>query len=72
MTIVTTVEQLEALYTPAPAAASTVKVAHRMTPEYRRLVEASPPYHVTKTRSDGRSLMQRWRLQGVHYTRAGV
>jgi uncharacterized protein len=42
MTIVTTVEQLEALYTPAPVAASTVKVAHRMTPEYRRLVEASP------------------------------
>lgn len=42
MTIVTSLEQLEALYTPAPAAASTVKVAHRMTPEYRRLVEASP------------------------------
>jgi PPOX class probable FMN-dependent enzyme len=42
MTVVTTIEQLEALYTPAPAAASTVKVAHRMTPEYRRLVEASP------------------------------
>ena len=42
MTVVTTIEQLEALYTPAPAAASTVKVAQRMTPEYRRLVEASP------------------------------
>ena len=42
MTIVTTVEQLEALYTPAPAAASMTKVAHTMTPEYRRLVEASP------------------------------
>jgi len=42
MTIVTTIEELEALYTPAPAAASTVKVAHRMTPHYRRLVEASP------------------------------
>ena len=42
MTIVTSVEQLEALYTPAPVAASTVKVAHRMTPEYRRLIEASP------------------------------
>ncbi|RYE38470.1 MAG: pyridoxamine 5'-phosphate oxidase family protein [Hyphomicrobiales bacterium] len=42
MTIVTSVEQLETLYTPAPAAASMVKVTHRMTPEYRRLVEASP------------------------------
>ena len=38
MTIVTSLEQLEALYAPAPAAASTVKVARRMTPEYRRLV----------------------------------
>lgn len=42
MSIVTSVEQLEALYTPAPVAASTVKVARTMTPEYRRLVEASP------------------------------
>jgi PPOX class probable FMN-dependent enzyme len=42
MTIVTTIEELEALYTPAPVAASTVKVARRMTPHYRRLVEASP------------------------------
>jgi PPOX class probable FMN-dependent enzyme len=42
MTIVTSVEQLEALYTPAPVAASTVKVANRMTPHYRRLIEASP------------------------------
>ena len=42
MSIVTSVEQLEALYTPAPAAASTVKVARRVTPQYRRLIEASP------------------------------
>lgn len=42
MTIVTSIEQLEALYMPAPAAASTVKVARQMTPQYRRLVEASP------------------------------
>ena len=42
MSIVTSVEQLEALYTPAPVAASTVKVAQRMTPHYRRLIEASP------------------------------
>src|SRR5687768_16285743 len=42
MTIITSIAELEALYSPAPVAASTVKVAHRMTPEYRRLIEASP------------------------------
>lgn len=42
MSIVTSVAQLEALYTPAPVAASTTKVANRMTPHYRRLIEASP------------------------------
>ena len=42
MTVITSIEQLEALYTPAPGAASTEKVTNRMTPEYRRLVEASP------------------------------
>ncbi|MCP8884769.1 pyridoxamine 5'-phosphate oxidase family protein [Devosia sp. XJ19-1] len=42
MTIITSIDQLEALYLPAPVAASTVKVAHAMTPDYRRLIEASP------------------------------
>ncbi|KRA55419.1 pyridoxamine 5'-phosphate oxidase family protein [Devosia sp. Root635] len=42
MSIITSVEQLEALYTPVPVAASTTKIAHRMTPHYRRLIEASP------------------------------
>ncbi len=42
MTRITTLEQLEALYQPAPAAASTVKVARSMTADYRRLIEASP------------------------------
>lgn len=42
MTTIRTLEELEALYTPAPVAASTVKVAHAMTPHYRRLIEASP------------------------------
>ncbi|GLQ11984.1 pyridoxamine 5'-phosphate oxidase [Devosia yakushimensis] len=42
MTIIRTIEELEALYTPAAVAASTVKVAHAMTPQYRRLIEASP------------------------------
>lgn len=39
---ITSLDQLEALYLPAPVAASTVKVAQAMTPEYRRLIEASP------------------------------
>ena len=42
MSIIASLEQLEALYTPAPAPAAARKVAHRMTPEYRRFVEASP------------------------------
>lgn len=42
MTRITSLDQLDALYQPAPAAASTVKVARAMTPHYRRLVEASP------------------------------
>ncbi|WP_449394216.1 pyridoxamine 5'-phosphate oxidase family protein [Devosia riboflavina] len=40
--IVSSIAELEALYLPAPGAASTVKVTDRVTPEYRRLVEASP------------------------------
>jgi hypothetical protein len=42
MTYLTSLAQLEALYLPAPGPASMVKVAHTMTPHYRRLVEASP------------------------------
>ena len=42
MTYLTSLAQLEALYLPAPGPASMVKVAHSMTPHYRRLVEASP------------------------------
>jgi PPOX class probable FMN-dependent enzyme len=39
---VTTIADLEALYRPAPVPASTVKVTDRITPHYRRLIEASP------------------------------
>ncbi|NVN85264.1 MAG: pyridoxamine 5'-phosphate oxidase family protein [Rhodopseudomonas sp.] len=41
MSMITTIEQLEALYG-IPNEASTVKVATRITPHYRRLIEASP------------------------------
>lgn len=39
---ITTLEALEALYQPAPVAASTVKVADHITPHYATLIEASP------------------------------
>lgn len=39
---IATIAELEALYAPAPVAASTVKVADRITPHYRRLIAASP------------------------------
>lgn len=42
MTFVTSLDQLAALYTPAPAPASTAKVAQAMTPHYRQLIQASP------------------------------
>lgn len=42
MTIITTIEALEALYQPAPAPASTTKVSPTITPDYRRLIEVSP------------------------------
>tara|TARA_R100000365_G_C2719252_1_gene52259 strand:+ start:73 stop:675 length:603 start_codon:yes stop_codon:yes gene_type:complete len=37
-----TLDQLEALYQPAPAPAATAKVARAITPDYRRLIAASP------------------------------
>jgi PPOX class probable FMN-dependent enzyme len=40
--VVDSLETLEALYTPAPVPASTVKVSGRITPHYRALIEASP------------------------------
>lgn len=39
---ITTLEALEALYQPAPVAASTVKVADHITPHYAALIQASP------------------------------
>jgi PPOX class probable FMN-dependent enzyme len=41
MSIIASVEELEAIYG-QPNDASTVKVADRITPEYRKLIEASP------------------------------
>ena len=41
MSIIATIEQLEAIYG-QPNEASTVKVADRVTPQYRRLIDKSP------------------------------
>ena len=40
--IVTTIDDLEALYRPGPTSASTVKVSNRITPHYAALIAASP------------------------------
>jgi PPOX class probable FMN-dependent enzyme len=42
MTVITSLDQLDALYEPAPAPAAMVKVSPKVTPEYARLIEASP------------------------------
>jgi PPOX class probable FMN-dependent enzyme len=42
MTVIASLEALEAIYDEAPAAASTVKVTDHITDDYRRLIEASP------------------------------
>src|ERR1700758_2264235 len=41
MSVIATIEQLEAIYG-FPGEASTVKVADRITPSYRTLIEKSP------------------------------
>jgi len=42
MSVINSLEALEALYDVAPVAASMVKVADHITPHYRALIEASP------------------------------
>ena len=42
MTIIATIDELEAIYHVRPVAASTVKEVDRITPHYRALIEASP------------------------------
>jgi PPOX class probable FMN-dependent enzyme len=53
MTIVTTLDQLEALYQPAPAPAAVQKVATAITPGYRRLIEVSPFAALTTVGPEG-------------------
>ena len=42
MTVIASLEDLDAIYDVAPVAASTVKVADHITADYRALIEASP------------------------------
>src|SRR3712207_5840903 len=52
MTIIRTVEELEALYR-QPVGASTVKEVDRITPHYRLLIEASPFFVLATSGPEG-------------------
>ena len=52
MSIITTIEDLEAIYG-QPNEASTVKVADRVTPQYRMLIDKSPFVALATTGSEG-------------------
>jgi len=52
MTLITSVDDLERLYG-APGAAALVKVADRITPSYRRLLEAAPFYALATAGPEG-------------------
>ncbi|MGF1594488.1 MAG: pyridoxamine 5'-phosphate oxidase family protein [Kiloniellaceae bacterium] len=64
MTVISTVEQLEALYG-APSEGALVKEADRITPEYRRLIEASPFMALATCGPEGLDCSPRGELGGV-------
>jgi hypothetical protein len=64
MADITSVEQLEALYE-QPGEASMVKEADRITPLYRRLIEASPFMALATVGPDGLDCSPRGELGGV-------
>ena len=57
-------EQLEAIYG-VPGAASTVKVADRVTPHYRVLIEASPFVALATSGTRGAGLLAARRRTGL-------
>src|SRR5215468_6846253 len=63
MSIIASVEELEALYG-QPNDASTVKVADRITPEYRRLIEGSPFVALATSGPEGLDCSPRGDLAG--------
>ena len=64
MADITSVEQLEALYE-QPGEASLVKEADRITPQYRRLIEASPFMALATSGPEGLDCSPRGELGGV-------
>jgi uncharacterized protein len=64
MTIIATIEQLEAIYG-QPNEASTVKVADRITPHYRVLIERSPFAALATCGPEGLDCSPRGDLAGV-------
>lgn len=63
MTVITRIEDLEALYGPA-GEASLVKESPRLTPHYRRLLAASPFYALATGGPEGLDCSPRGDLQG--------
>jgi hypothetical protein len=63
MSIITSIEQLEALYG-QPGEASTVKVADRITPEYRAFIETSPFVSLATSGPEGLDCSPRGDLAG--------
>ena len=64
MSKISTLDELEALYG-APAEAALVKVAERITPQYRQLIEASPFVAVATAGPEGLDCSPRGDLGGV-------
>ena len=60
MSIIATIEQLEAIYG-RPNEASTVKVADRVTPQYRALIDKSPFAALATSRTRRPGLLAAWR-----------
>src|ERR1700722_6590980 len=50
---ITTTEQLESLYSDAPYGPALVKEADRVTPQYRKLIEAAPFFALATSGADG-------------------
>src|SRR6201981_494830 len=63
MSVVATIEQLEAIYG-FPGESSTVKVADRITPSYRVLIEKSPFAALARSGPEGRDCSPRGDLPG--------
>lgn len=64
MSRITTIEQLEAIYNTGIAEASTAKVANRITPQYRQLIEGSPFVALATSGPEGLDCSPRGDLAG--------